>query len=238
MSLGLRTHLDALGIPGLLAILSYQACKRPRSIRAHHRLLPHPATLRVGTTDVSVFHQVIRHEVYNFGLPAKADVIVDAGANIGLASMFYAQKFPRARIFAIEAERSNFEAMLDNVRPYTNIVPIHAALWNRVGRIRVTDPPPGAFGNWGFAVSDEAGDCPALTVSSLMRQFRIDRIDLLKIDIEGGEKEVFACSDWQDKVDTIVIELHDRFKPGCSESVNRALAGRKKTTEGELTLFI
>ena len=86
MSLGLRTYFDALGLPGLFAISSYHVCRHPRSIRAHHRSLSHPATLRVGTTDGSVFHQVISHGVYNFGLPEKADVIVDAGANTIVAN--------------------------------------------------------------------------------------------------------------------------------------------------------
>ena len=41
---------------------------------------------------------------------------------------------------------------------------------------------------------------------------------VLKIDIEGAEKEVFLnSSSWIDKVDTIIVEPHDRFCPGCTE---------------------
>jgi len=70
-----------------------------------------------------------------------------------------------------------------------------------------------------------------------MRNFSIDYIDLLKIDIEGSEKEVFEACDWQDRLDSIVIELHDRFKPGCSQVVNRALQGFSRTTSGDLTCY-
>lgn len=237
MSLGLYRYVDALGYAGIPAILSYRLCGYPRTASARHVTLPHPVTLRVGTSDISVFQEVISKQCYRFGLPDRPDVIVDAGANIGLASIFYAQKFPDARIFAIEAERSNFEAMLVNVRHYENIIPIHAALWSHTGTIRVIDPPLGASGHWGFAVAEGSGECAAITVPALMRQFGFEHIDLFKIDIEGAEKEVFAACDWQNAVGTVVIELHDRFKQGCSASVDRAFVDREKTVEGELTCY-
>ena len=70
-----------------------------------------------------------------------------------------------------------------------------------------------------------------------MRDFGIDHIDLLKIDIEGAEKEVFQVCDWQDRLDSIVIELHDRYMPGCSDVVNHALQGFSQSTSGDLTCF-
>ena len=176
-------------------------------------------------------------EEYGFGLPSSANVIVDAGANVGLTSIFYAEKFPLARIFAIEAEKSNFELLLKNVRPYRNVTPIHAALWCREGHISVGTPLPGAFGHWGFTVSGAPGDVPAITIRTLMRNFGVDHIDLLKIDIEGSEKEVFEACDWQDELGAVVIELHDRFKPGCSQVVTRALEGFAQTTSGDLTCY-
>lgn len=199
--------------------------------------LGHAVRLRLHTSDTIVFGNVLMDEEYSFGLPSSANVIVDAGANVGITAIFYAKKFPKARIFAIEAERSNFELMLKNVRPYPNIIPIHAALWGSEGYISIGDPLPGAFGNWGFTVSSRPGDVRAITIGSLMRDFSVDHIDLLKIDIEGSEKEVFEACDWQDRLDSIVIELHDRFKPGCSQVVNRALQGFFQTTSGDLTCY-
>lgn len=60
-----------------------------------------------------------------------------------------------------------------------------------------------------------------MTVEDIMERFNLDRIDLLKVDIEGAEKEVFSDSDavkWIDAVDAIEVELHDRFRPGCSRA--------------------
>jgi len=70
-----------------------------------------------------------------------------------------------------------------------------------------------------------------------MRDFSIDHIDLLKIDIEGSEKEVFEACDWQDRIGSAVVELHDRFRPGCSQAVNHALENFSQSTSGDLTWY-
>ena len=52
-----------------------------------------------------------------------------------------------------------------------------------------------------------------------MSEYDLKWVDLLKVDIEGAEKEVFGSPDeWIGSVGAIAIELHDRFKPGCSRS--------------------
>jgi hypothetical protein len=58
-----------------------------------------------------------------------------------------------------------------------------------------------------------------MTVDTIMKEEGIEHIDILKIDIEGAEREVFGdTSSWIGKVDALIIELHDRMKPGCSRS--------------------
>ena len=74
---------------------------------------------------------------------------------------------------------------------------------------------------WAFAVQKDVsgvGTIRGITMNELFDEFGIDRIDLLKLDIEGAEKEVFGSGPtaWLDRVGVIAIELHDCFKPGCS----------------------
>jgi hypothetical protein len=67
----------------------------------------------------------------------------------------------------------------------------------------------------------------AVTIASLMDKAGFDRVDILKLDIEGAEIELFDanCEEWIDRVDAIVIELHDWIRPGCSASLLKATAG-------------
>jgi hypothetical protein len=70
-----------------------------------------------------------------------------------------------------------------------------------------------------------------VTAGDLIEEYGLDRVNLFKIDIEGAEYEVFSdpgSSEWLTSVDAIAIELHDRFRPGCS----RAFFSRV----GELTM--
>jgi hypothetical protein len=52
-----------------------------------------------------------------------------------------------------------------------------------------------------------------------MKDYAIDYIDILKVDIEGAEKEIFSGSpSWINHVGVLIVELHDRLKAGCSRS--------------------
>ena len=65
---------------------------------------------------------VLDGKEYDFAVD-RPSVIIDAGANIGLASIWFASKFPEARILAIEPEKSNYELLVRNVEPLHHVTP-------------------------------------------------------------------------------------------------------------------
>jgi FkbM family methyltransferase len=179
-----------------------------------------PIYVRVPSSDLSAFDQVFRNGEYDFHA-SKPKVIIDAGANVGLASLLFAKRYPSARIIAIEPEQSNFDLLKENVAPYSSITPVHAALWYENTTLRIHDP---GLGEWGYMTltSGKGHEVRAVTVDRLMEEFEVDLVDILKIDIEGAEKEVFSNpAAWIDRVDGIIIELHDGMKPGCSRAFFR-----------------
>lgn len=222
-------YLATLGIGGLGCALTAKAMRTTQRLKVRRPDCRHPFWLRVPSTDVPVFKQIFVERHYDFRVAKPPEIIVDAGANIGLASIWFANRYPDARIIALEPEQSNFELLRANVGPYPQIVPVQAALWHRNEEIRLIDP---GLGKWGFmaeaqpAAGDLRGDLcdtvTAVTVDRLMADHGLRRIDLFKIDIEGAEREVFSdAASWICRVDAIVIELHERMKPGC----NRAFYG-------------
>lgn len=191
--------------------------------------------VRLGTSDVTVFNGIYCWREYDWTFQRSPRVIVDAGAYTGLSSAYFAMRYPEAQIIAIEPSASNFEVLVRNTERFENVFPIHAALWAHAGSLILTDPGDGA---WGLRIreneelsaadvklSDRSGHrVPAITVSDLIRDYGLDRIDLLKLDIEGSERELFSdCASWIGRVDAICMELHDRFKAGCSRSFFRAI---------------
>ena len=199
-----------------------------RVVRRTHSQLLHPYYLREGTCDERVERDVLRsaplYLKHDFGV--KPQWIIDAGANIGLRSIWFASLFPEARIVAIEPATNNFELLQKNTEKYNNITCIKAGLWKSDAFLGITNPGDDP---WGFIVeertSNESGNAiRAVSMPSLLEQFSIGQVDVLKIDIEGSEKEVFDHSvAWIDKVNIFFIELHDRVKPGCSRAFFNAI---------------
>lgn len=107
-----------------------------------------------------------------------------------------------------------------------NIIPVQAALWNENGYINLIDL---GYGHWGFMTEKNILEKPrgenlvksviSVTVDKLMDDYGLEKIDIFKIDVEGAEKELFSdSSTWINKVNGLIIELHERGKPGCNRS--------------------
>ena len=77
----------------------------------------HPIYLRRYTSDYSTFKQIYVKKDYDISIDFEPKIIIDAGANVGLASVYFANRFPNAIIYAIEPEQSNFEALVQNCKP-------------------------------------------------------------------------------------------------------------------------
>lgn len=202
---------------------------RGRLVRRRRKDLPEFYWVREGTSDETVETDVFRphYGALDFDSPERIDTIIDAGANIGLRSIWFAVRYPRATILAVEPEDGNFRLLQKNTAAYPNIRCIQAGLWRRDGFLRITNPEGPA---WSFTVEEipeaEASDrdLRAVTITSLMREYGFERIGILKIDIEGSEKEVFENSgSWIDRVDFLMVELHDRKKPGCAKTFFHAV---------------
>ena len=176
--------------------------------------------IRNSTSDWKAFKQVFILKEYDFSVGCEPKFIIDGGANVGYASLFFADKFPQAEIFAIEPEESNFEILKKNTVSHKQIKAIKAGLWYKKAYLKVADTD---FGKWGF-MTKEAGpddyDIQAITINEILKQSGREEIDILKLDIEGAERELFSKNydSWLGKVRVLIIELHDRMKEGCSDA--------------------
>lgn len=222
---GIRGTYTLFGFNGLVLVAKSRLSRKPLEVAVSMPGILHPVYLRLRTSDVLVFSQVFVIDQYNLESIKYPQVIVDAGANIGLTSVFYANKYPEARILAIEPESSNYEILKKNISPYPKIIAVHAGLWKDNKDLNVVDP---GLGNYGFQTVDHRrSDRPdniesvsGVTIDKLMVDYEIEHIDILKIDIEGAEKEIFEnASSWISRVGVIEVEMHDRLKTGCSRAV-------------------
>lgn len=233
---GLEAYYDTLGIRGVLAIASHRVTSWPKELTVRSDAAKYPMRVRVHTSDLSVYRSIMLAGEYKLEFPDfEPRTIIDAGANCGMASVYYANAYPNAQIVAVEPDRSNFEMLVKNTRKYKNVTCFHAALWHKDGEVNLSGGT--SFDKWAVQTVEGSG-VRALTVETLMRINGFQSIDLFKIDIEGAEKELFQGAPWMSKVKVLCIELHDRMIPGCREPVEKSCTGFKSWEKGELTYFV
>ena len=196
--------------------------------------------LRPGTADQEVFDEIFVDRAYDLGLP-DAEYVVDAGAHIGCASLFFAHLLPHARIVSIEPDEGNFRLLTRNLAQMPSAVPVHGALWSSSTRVAIKNRNKAT---WSYRVIESTAESavPTYSVPDLMEHFALPRIDVLKIDIEGSEVEALQdAKTWIRHVGTIVVEVHDRWREGCSAAVDAAAAGEdftRRTASGGQVIIL
>ena len=204
--------------------------------------------------DKGVLEQIFVNKDYDLGQLARANqlhryyqsildsgrrpLIVDCGANIGASAVWFASTYPEAVIAAIEPEQGNFDLLLRNTHGL-RVESRQAAIGSKPGSVHVHDP---GNGEWGYqTLAEGAGPC---VDQIAMRDLVAGYMDksctpfIVKIDIEGGESELFSQStEWIDLFPLLIIELHDWMLPGTGNSSNflKSIAnrGRDFVSRGE-----
>lgn len=154
-------------------------------------------------------------------LPAR--VIVDAGANIGVESIRMRHFHPHARMLAIEPDAGNYELLTKNLRE-DQVETIQRGIWSTDTGLRTLHGPS----NEGFSVRPiepgETAEIAAITMNTVLEHVG-GEIDILKMDIEGAEYEVFRQNtEWVNHVKAFIFECPDRDKPGAAFQIFRAFA--------------
>ncbi len=159
---------------------------------------------------ITLYHAMIQK--------GQVPLIIDCGANIGLSADYFAQMFPKARIVAIEPDKNNIELAAQNCHaPMVHF--IHAGIASEKGAANLIDPQ---CGEWGYRTEmAEGGPIKMISVPSLLEENKDATPFIIKIDIEGFEKELFSKNtEWVDLFDLLVIELHDWMLPKETNAQN------------------
>jgi len=143
----------------------------------------------------------------------KLPLIIDCGANVGLSSVWFANRFPRSVVVAVEPEMSNYKVLSLTAKNYPNIIPVHAAVSNRASRVSMRnqgDTP------WSWqTLEEDAGDTQAITIPHIMAMESAFAPMVVKVDIEGFETSLFRSgTEWVDDLPLLVFEMHDWMSPG------------------------
>ncbi|MCZ2443873.1 MAG: FkbM family methyltransferase [Flavobacteriales bacterium] len=176
------------------------------------------------SSDTDIFDQIIIKGKYSFLINLLKsenliiEHIVDAGANVGLSSIYLYHYFSGSDTIALEPNKSTCSRLTNKItiNNINNIKTLNIGLYGSNTSLK-TDYPFRDGQDWSFRVIHSANKSDSLfetiTVSNLMKQCKIGLIDLFKKDIEDSEKNVFleGNTDWLEKIKIIAAEIHDEF---------------------------
>jgi FkbM family methyltransferase len=150
--------------------------------------------------------ELFQDEIYKIDLPSQP-FIIDCGANIGLSVIYFKYHYPNAQVLAFEPDDLNFSLLEKNIGSYgyTNVILRKEAVW--------TENTYLSFSNEGTMSSRIDEKSPAKVKAIRIKELLHNKIDLLKIDIEGAEYRVIK--DIQDQlhyVQNMFLEYHGNFK--------------------------
>lgn len=184
-----------------------------------------PVHYREGSSDALVIYEILlkgrKSEYWHARLPKAEDVkvVLDIGANAGAATVFFSELYPAAKIHAFEPIPGNLEILKMNAasRGRPGSIECHLlALSDRDGQLQMIHSP-GAHnhGGWSFyqrgaAGNEEKVSVPVRKSGDFVRELGLQRIDVIKIDTEGAEKEILygLTPEQLASVQYIVGELH------------------------------
>lgn len=228
-SIQLTRLLGILPVFKIYAMKMYSRQRRDFTMRVQPRGFSSALWIRPSGSDAEVIVQIFLDRDYDLSRfqPYKLHIldlcqrirregnvplIIDAGANIGASTLWFAVNFPDCQVFAVEPDLGNFATLKKNAEEFPNIRLFNAGLWDTPTALSPVD----AHGTgWGCRVAERPDggiQLPSVTVPELLAADERLRPVIVKIDIEGAETDVLRSNnEWVDDVPLLIFESHDNL---------------------------
>lgn len=168
--------------------------------------------------------EIIRNEEYKLK-NKNPKVIIDIGANIGDSSIYFAKKFPKAKIYAIEPNREVFNILNQNIElnGFKNIFTSNVAINNSNGFVDFyISNQSGMSGLLSGKNFSKKTKVKSINLKKFLKDNKIHKCDAIKIDCEGSEYKILLNTDELvlNKIKEYFIEYHQVEKYSYQDIVN------------------
>ena len=155
------------------------------------------------------YKDIFENEIYKFTASSDRPMIIDCGSNIGISVLYYKTLYPNAEVIAYEPDKKNFQLLSKNIADNNlqQVSPQEAAIWIENGSISFAS---NAAEGSSIAMTNEGTNIvtvPAVRLADVLNKYQ--KIDFLKLDIEGAEDKVVAdCGSLLSKIENLFLEYH------------------------------
>lgn len=167
--------------------------------------------------DIAAFIEVFVEKEYEFAYPSEMQRIIDIGAHIGAATIYYATMFPQANVYAYEADPENYNVLVKNTDMLDNVFCIPQAVSGAEGRVPFFHNTESSIGSSLVKKNNRTKTIDVESTTLEKALYRVDSaglVDIVKFDVEGAEYEIFsAVHESLQNVRVFIGELHSDLIP-------------------------
>lgn len=206
----LQDHLPNRGTP-ILGRFVVRHGVSGRTANLHIRLGPSGG-------DWIVLRGVWLHQDYFHPLISRCHTILDVGANVGMAAVWFRGLIPEVYLACVEPDPRNLPLLRINLAANgIEATVFECAVAPRTGRARLgigIDTGWSALENAGLHAHTQSLEVETRRIPEILDALGWSRVDLLKLDVEGLERDLLADgADWLCRVGLLVFELHRNTSP-------------------------
>ncbi len=192
-----------------IPIITYVSIKRNRASEGKCLIDGTTFNYSNGNIFIALYEHIFLNPIYNFSEEKNQPfVILDCGANVGIATLYFKKYFPKSKVIAFEPDPKNFEILSKNIADnnISDVILSDKAIWINNDGVQFSNT-----NNLGSKIEDSATSNENLTKSKRLKDLinEYDKIGFLKLDIEGAESIVLEdCKEVLHKIDKMFIEYH------------------------------
>lgn len=189
-------------------------------------------SFRKNHSDIYILRENFVSNIYDFNfekyIPEGVKTIIDLGANIGLSSLYFQYRFPKAQITCVEPVQDNIDVLNQNckqnqfnwdivkgaIQAEDGMVILHPNEWWSSSTVteKVANLRENKDGRLEKILKMPTEDVNAYSLDSIMSMSKMDQIDILKMDIEGAEEEtILDAGEWIKHVKILIVEIHVKY---------------------------
>lgn len=193
--------------------------------------------------DMAPVDEIVKDRIYDKIIPLEEGMtVLDLGANIGIFSLYAVDKIGQSgRIIAIEPEAVSFDALKKNTAPYSNIIPLQLAAWNKNGTMTLHQSTSytgstliPSHSITASPLSGKTTEVETVRLDELLPRMGITHVDFVKIDTEGAGNKIleglegmmpnienFAIAAYHDQEDSVEMENYLKAQGFRTKTLHR-----------------
>jgi len=166
---------------------------------------------RAWTDDILIVNPITEFELRKY-FSLKKGIFVDVGAHIGKYTIMVGRKLSEGKIVSIEADPENFEMLKENIafNGLKNVIALNFAAFSKDGEITLYRSVSPHTSGYSVYLRDhtEAINVKAMKLDDILANLGLERVDLIKIDVEGAEYDVLlGAKKTLEKTEVVICEV-------------------------------